>query len=67
MKGHFYGGDQPLMRLRLVIWACSLFKMREENKIARRMMDDFLIDLQKPDFNVDKGNVLHFSLAPPKV
>ena len=50
----------------LGFWACPLFKMREENKIARLVREDYLIDLLQPDLNADKRNLLHLSLGPPK-
>ena len=49
----------------LGFWVCPLFKMREENKIARLVREDYLIKLLKPDLNADKRNLLHLSIMPP--
>ena len=40
-------------------WICPIFKMREENKIARLVTEDKLIKLLKPDLNTDTRNLLH--------
>ena len=38
---------------------CPLFKMKQEGKIARLVMEDKLVKLLKPDLNRDKRNLLH--------
>ena len=35
-----------------------LFKVREENKIARLVKEDHFIKLLKPDLNADQRNIL---------
>ena len=35
-----------------------LFKLREENKIARLVKEDYFIKLLKPDLNTDNRNLL---------
>jgi len=37
---------------------CPLFKVWEENKIARLVKEDKLIKLLKPDLNRDQRNIL---------
>lgn len=39
--------------------SCPIYKVREESKIARLVMEDRLIKLLKPDLNTDKRNLLH--------
>ena len=40
-------------------WMAPIFKMREENKIARLVKEDHLIKLLKPNLNADTRNLLH--------
>ena len=41
---------------------CPIFKVREECKILRLVVEDNLIKLLKPDLNRDRRNLLHLSL-----
>ena len=42
--------------------SCPIFKVREESKIARLVIEDKLIKLLKPDLNTDTRNLLHLFL-----
>ena len=48
-------------------WVCSIYKMKEENKIARLMRGDYFIKLLKPNLNADSRNLLHLGLASPDI
>ena len=42
-------------------WKCPIFKVKEESKIARLVIEDKLVKLLKPDLNKDKRNLLHLT------
>ena len=44
-------------------WVCPIYKMKEENKIARLVREDYFIKLLKPNLNADARNLLHLGLA----
>ena len=39
--------------------SCPIFKVRDETKISRLVMEDIFIKMLKPDLNTDKRNLLH--------
>ena len=41
-----------------------LYKMKDENKIARLVKEDFLIKLLKPDLNSDSRDILKLKALP---
>ena len=41
--------------------SCPLFKVKEENKISRLVMEDIFIKMAKPDLNKDARNLLHLN------
>ena len=41
---------------------CPIFKVKEESKILRLVVEDNLIKLLKPDLNADRRNLLHLQL-----
>ena len=51
--------NKHLYECGLGFWLCPIYKMREENKIARLVKEDSLIKLLKPELNADTRNLLH--------
>ena len=49
---HFYECGQGFR-------ACPIFKVREECKMLRLVVEDYLIKLLKPDLNAPRRNILH--------
>ena len=47
-------------------YVCPIYKMKEENKIARLVREDY-IKLLKPNLNADSRNLLHLGLASPDI
>ena len=41
--------------------SCPLFKVKEENKIARLVMEDIFIKMVKPELNKDSRNLLQLN------
>ena len=48
-----------LWRCGMGFYVCPIFKMKQENKIARLVVESKLIELLKPDLNTDERNLLH--------
>ena len=40
---------------------CPIYKIKEECKILRLVIEDNLIKLLKPDLNADRRNLLHLN------
>ena len=45
-------------------WRCPIYKVKQESKIARLVMEDKLIKKLKPDLNRDQRNLLHLTTIP---
>ena len=42
-------------------WRCPIYKVKQESKISRLVMEDKLIKKLKPDLNRDQRNLLHLT------
>ena len=65
MNGHRTGQQQEvdihLSRCGRKFSTCPLFKVKEESKIARLVMEDIFIKMVKPELNKDSRNLLHLN------
>ena len=69
MSAHRFNSSSPANACQEVsrhLWECGmgfsvcpLFKMQQESKIARLVMEDKLVKILKPDLNRDQRNLLH--------
>ena len=57
--------SKHLCRCGMGFWRFPLFKVKEENKITRLVIEDKLVELLKPDLNRDQRNLLHLHTYRP--